>query len=182
MFLTKGVKLHVHLRNLVVRFVFSSVLHIWYVEVRISQSVSEGPFDFEITRVDCTTRPSCSNIISLAKSSVEKSLSLTVLPKSIVVIQSTLVISKSKGSSKTLRVIRTSTYQICSIEEKTIWTAKFYKWLCNLIILVRNIYWKYYGKGENFAPYEQFLLFSTIFCDLILNFCVKTRTRFFSSR
>ena len=35
-------------------------------------------------------------------------------------IQSTLVISKSKGSSKTVRDIRTSTYQICSIEEKTI--------------------------------------------------------------
>ena len=33
-------------------------------------------------------------------------------------IQSTFVISKSKGSSKTLRDIRTSTYQICSIEEK----------------------------------------------------------------
>ena len=37
----------------IVRLVFSSVLHIWYVEVRISRSVSEGPFDFEITRVDC---------------------------------------------------------------------------------------------------------------------------------
>ena len=33
-------------------------------------------------------------------------------------IQSTLVISKSKGPSKTLQDIRTSTYQICSIEEK----------------------------------------------------------------
>ena len=35
-------------------------------------------------------------------------------------IQSTLVISKSKASSKTLRDIHTSTYQICSIEEKMI--------------------------------------------------------------
>ena len=35
-------------------------------------------------------------------------------------IQSTLVISKSKGPSKILRDIRTSTYQTCSIEEKTI--------------------------------------------------------------
>ena len=33
-------------------------------------------------------------------------------------VQSTLIISKSKGPSKTLRDIRTSTYQICSIEEK----------------------------------------------------------------
>ena len=52
-FLTKGVKLHSHLCNLVVRIVFSSILQIWYVEVRISRSVWEGPFDFEITRVDC---------------------------------------------------------------------------------------------------------------------------------
>ena len=42
-------------------------------------------------------------------------------------LQSTLVISKSKGPSKTFRDIRTSTYQICSIEEKTIRTTKFHK-------------------------------------------------------
>ena len=33
-----------------------SILQIWYVEVRISGSVSEDPFDFEITIVDCTCR------------------------------------------------------------------------------------------------------------------------------
>ena len=32
-------------------------------------------------------------------------------------------------------------------------------------------------KGE-IAPQEQFLLFSTIFCNLIFDFCVKTRIRF----
>ena len=42
-------------------------------------------------------------------------------------IQSTLVISKSKGPSKKLRDIRTSTYQMCSSEEKTIRTTKIYK-------------------------------------------------------
>ena len=87
-------------------------------------------------------------------------------------VQSTLVISKSKGPTKTLPDIRTSTYQICSIEEKTIRTTNFHKWLCNLTPIVRNIYWKYCGKGE------KFLLFSTIFCNLILDFCVKTRTKF----
>ena len=51
-FLTKGAKLHVNLWNLIVRLVFSSILHIWYVEVRISRNVSEGLFDLEITRVD----------------------------------------------------------------------------------------------------------------------------------
>ena len=38
---------------LVVRIIFSSILQIWYVEVRISQSISEGPLEFEISRVDC---------------------------------------------------------------------------------------------------------------------------------
>ena len=33
------------------------------------------------------------------------------------------------------------------------------------------------NKGKN-CSWEQFLLFSTIFCNLILDFCVKTRTRF----
>ena len=42
-------------------------------------------------------------------------------------IQSTLVISKSKGPSETLRDIRTSTYQIFRIEENTNRTTKFNK-------------------------------------------------------
>ena len=45
----------------------------------------------------------------------------------IVEIQLTLVISKLKGPTKTLRDIRTSTCQICSIEEKTIRTTRFHK-------------------------------------------------------
>ena len=51
--LTSGVRLHIHLLNVVVRLIFSSILQIWYVEVRISRSISESPLDFEITRVDC---------------------------------------------------------------------------------------------------------------------------------
>ena len=46
------------------------------------------------------------------------------------------------------------------------------QWLCNVTPLVRNIYWKYCGKGE------KLLLFSTIFSDLILDFSVKTRNKF----
>ena len=68
-----------------------------------------------------------------------------------------------KGLSKTLRDIRTSTYQICSIEEKTIWTTKFYKWLCNLTSLIRNIYWKYCGKGEKLLPRSKFSSFLQYF-------------------
>ena len=55
------------------------------------------------------------------------------------IIQSPLVISKSKGPSETLRDIRTSTYQIGRIEEITNGTAKFNKLTCNLTPLVRNI-------------------------------------------
>ena len=40
-------------------------------------------------------------------------------------IQSTLVILKSKGPSETLRDIRTSTYQMCKTEENTNRTTKF---------------------------------------------------------
>ena len=47
------VQSHIHLLNVVVRFIFSSILQFWYVEVRISRSISESPLDFEITRVDC---------------------------------------------------------------------------------------------------------------------------------
>ena len=42
-------------------------------------------------------------------------------------IQSTLVISKLKGPSETLRDIHTSTYQIFRIEENTNRTTKFHK-------------------------------------------------------
>ena len=69
--------------------------------------------------------------------------------KALNSIQSTLVISKSKGPSETLRDIRTSTYQMCSIEENTNGTTKFHKWTCNLTPLVRNICWKYCAKGRN---------------------------------
>ena len=41
-------------------------------------------------------------------------------------LQSTLVISKLKGLSETLRDIRTSTYQIFRIEENTNRTTKFH--------------------------------------------------------
>ena len=59
--LTSGVKLLIHLGNVVVWFIFAAVLLIWYVEVRVSRSISENPLGFEITRVDCT--PTKSNFM-----------------------------------------------------------------------------------------------------------------------
>ena len=76
-------------------------------------------------------------------------------------IRSILVISKSKRLSEILRGIRTSTYQICIIAEKINRTATFLKWICNLTPKVRFCL-KYCWK-------EEFLL---------LDFLVKTRTRF----
>ena len=55
MSLTSGVRLHIHLWNEVVRFIFSFILQIWYVEIRISRSISESPLDFEITRINCNS-------------------------------------------------------------------------------------------------------------------------------
>ena len=52
-FLTSRVQLHINLLNMVVRIIFSSILKIWYVDERISRSVSESPLKFEKTRVDC---------------------------------------------------------------------------------------------------------------------------------
>ena len=43
-----------------------------------------------------------------------------------IIYLSTLVISKSKGPAETLRDIRTSTYQMCRIEENTKRTTKFH--------------------------------------------------------
>ena len=77
-------------------------------------------------------------------------------------IQSTLVISNSKGLSEILRDIRTSTYQICRIEENIIGTTTFNKFICNWTLEIRDILKILWKRGET-APWEQFLLFSTIF-------------------
>ena len=65
-----------------------------------------------------------------------------------IYIQSTLVISNSKPPPEILRDIRTSTYQICRIEEKIIRTTTFNKYICVIGHLKLEIYWKYCGKEE----------------------------------
>ena len=61
-------------------------------------------------------------------------------------IQSTLVISNSKGLSEILRDIRTSTYQICRTEGKLIRLTTFNKYMCNLEVRdILKILWK---RGE----------------------------------
>ena len=66
-------------------------------------------------------------------------------------LQSTLVISNSKGLSKILRDIRTSTYQICRLEEKINRTTAFNKCICNWTLEVRRMLKILSERGE-FAP------------------------------
>ena len=54
-------------------------------------------------------------------------------------IQSTLVISNSKGLSETLRDICTSTYQICGNEKNNKSNSTFNKWICNSTPEIRDI-------------------------------------------
>ena len=69
-------------------------------------------------------------------------------PYNYRVIQSTLVISNSKGLSEILRDIRTSTYQICRTEEKLIRLTTFNKYMCNLTPEVRDILKILWKRGE----------------------------------
>ena len=63
-------------------------------------------------------------------------------------VQSTLVISNSKGLSEILRDIRTSTYQIYRIKEKIIRTTTFNKYIYNWILEVRDILKILWKRGE----------------------------------
>ena len=56
-------------------------------------------------------------------------------------------------------------------------TTTFHKWLFHLTPEGRHIL-KILWKWGEIAPREQFLLFSTIFCYLLLDFHIKTGTRF----
>ena len=100
--------------------------------------------------------------------------------KKHIYIQSTLVISNSKGLSETLRDIRISTNQIFRTEEKIIRTTTFNKFICNWTLedrVLSKILWK---RGE-IAPKEQFLLFSTISFTCCSIFCLG-RDKIFTSR
>ena len=66
----------------------------------------------------------------------------------LIIVQSTLVISNSKGLSETLRDINTSTYQIFRIEEKIIQTTTFNKYICNWTLDVRDISKIMWKRGE----------------------------------
>ena len=56
------------------QIIFSSILQTWYVELRISRSISESPLEFEITRVDCSYN--CASIPS-SHNKITQSLELS---------------------------------------------------------------------------------------------------------
>ena len=87
-------------------------------------------------------------------------------------LQSTLVISNSKGLFEILRDIRTSTYQIYRVEEKITRTTTFNKHMCNWTLEVRDILKILWKRGGAISP-----LFHNIFY-LLLDFHVLAGTRF----
>ena len=86
-------------------------------------------------------------------------------------IQSTLVILRSRGLFEQFEIV-VSCHQICITEEKINQTTTFQKKICKLSPEARYVE-NIVEKNE-----EQFLLFSTIFYYLLLDFYVKTGTRF----
>ena len=91
-------------------------------------------------------------------------------------VQSVLVISKSKT------LWNTSRYPYRDVSDMTNWEGKkrkatFHKWICNLTHEVRDIL-KGLWERWKIASKEKFLLFPTIFGYLLLDFYVKTGTRF----
>ena len=75
-------------------------------------------------------------------------LCYTYLHNFLNFVQSTLVISNSKGLSEILRDIRTSIYQICRIEENIIRTTTFNKYICNWTLGVTDILKILWKRGE----------------------------------
>ena len=82
------------------------------------------------------------------------------------IIQSTLVILKSKGLSEILRDILISTYQICRRGKKIIQTTTSHKWICNLTPENRDILKILWKRGEMLSP-----LFHIIFLPDVIVSC-----------
>ena len=95
-------------------------------------------------------------------------------------IQLTLIISKSNRLYEIIRDIRTSTYmyQICRTEEKINRIPHF---TVNIVFDLRSLRYieNICGNRRN-CSFVQFLLFSTTFCYLLLDFHIKTGYRFSS--
>ena len=87
--------------------------------------------------------------------------------------------SRIPRDTKILRDIRTSTYQICRIEEKIIRLTTFNK-IRNWILEVK-IYWKYCGKEEKLLLRSNFPSFPQYFLPVVRFSCLG-RDQIFTSR
>ena len=82
---------------------FSSLSQLWYVEVRISRSVSVSPLEFEITRVDCIILPIHLKLVHCAI--WKKKMSLFSLK--VDTVWSKFLIFTPRNSHYTLRIVLT---------------------------------------------------------------------------
>ena len=97
-------------------------------------------------------------------------------------IQSTLVISNSKGLSETLRDIRTSTYQIFRIEEKIIRTTTFNKFICNWTLEDRAVSKTLWKRGGAISPFFHNIFHFPQYFILVVRFSCLGRDKIFTSR
>ena len=95
-------------------------------------------------------------------------------------ILSTLVISNSKGLSEILRDSRTSTYQICRIEEKLIQLTTFNKYMCNWTLEVIRYIENIVEKRRNCSSGAISPLFHNILH--VIRFSYLGRDQIFTSR
>ena len=135
--LTSGVKVHINLCNVVVRFIFSSILHIWYVEVRISRSISESPLDCEIRwefltlgfDISCTSHD-MSKLIFLGKNvSICRLLNLPNLPSALKdnsVLSAIPYLSQVSGHPNSLHMSRN-----LNVSYDTLMWLKPARWVIN---------------------------------------------------
>ena len=102
-----------------------------------------------ISHIPCVINKTRQRIINQIFRELIHSVCLLVyLPLILSKVQSTLVISNSKGFSEILRDIRSSTYQVCRIEEKIIWLTTFSKLIGNWTFEVRDILKILWKRGE----------------------------------
>ena len=93
---------------------------------------------------------------------------LIVTKDIIPLIQSILVISKSKGLSETLQDIHTSTYRFAELMKTINRTASVNKWICNFTPEVRDLL-KYSGKEEKIGAISP--LFHNILLPIVRFLC-----------
>ena len=101
--------------------VSNSVRFLRLYSIFVPASASSNAVPFACLNSIFVPASASSNAAPLAR------LNSILVQASANIIQSALVISKSKGPSETLRDIRNSTYQIYRTEENTNRTTKFHK-------------------------------------------------------